>query len=337
MKFVDEATITVQAGDGGDGCVSFRREKYIPFGGPNGGNGGDGGNVYLVADTNLNTLVDFRHKRMFRAQRGENGGSRECTGKSGQDKLIPVPIGTLARDAATLELIGDLSQHDGLLLVAKGGAHGLGNTRFKSSINRTPRQSTQGTHGESRELHLELKLLADVGLLGAPNAGKSTLISVVSAARPKIADYPFTTLQPGLGVVSMALSQSFVMADIPGLIEGAASGAGLGVQFLKHLSRTSLLLHIVDMLPADGSDPFDTVMQISHELESYSLELGARERWLVCNKIDLLSEEDARLACDRLVQKLRWQGPVYRISAANRQGLQPLLNAILEYLSTQRE
>ena len=292
MKFVDEVTIRVKAGDGGNGCVSFRREKYIEFGGPNGGDGGDGGDVYLVAERNLNTLVDFRHERYYEAQRGENGMGNQMTGKRGDDKEISVPVGTVVYDDETGELIGDLTEPEQKLLVAKGGWHGLGNLRYKSSTNRAPRQCKPGTPGELRTLRMELKLLADVGLLGLPNAGKSTLISAVSAARPKIADYPFTTLYPNLGVVRVGALQSFVMADIPGLIEGAAEGAGLGIQFLRHLSRTSLLLHVVDVAPmAEENEPVRAVRTIEAELEKYSDELAKYPRWLVLNKIDVLPPE----------------------------------------------
>lgn len=337
MKFVDEARIRVAAGDGGNGCVSFRREKFIPRGGPDGGDGGDGGSVYMVADTGLNTLADFRYQRRFQAERGQNGMGSNCTGKSGEDLIIKVPVGTLVRDADTQEVIGDVIETDKPLLVAKGGFHGLGNTRFKSSINRTPRQSTNGTSGETRELELELNVLADVGLLGLPNAGKSTLISVVSKARPKVADYPFTTLYPNLGVVSPEEHRSFVIADIPGVIEGAAEGAGLGIQFLKHLSRTRLLLHLVDVAPLDGHDPVDDVRTIVSEMTKFTearegSKLAERERWLVLNKLDLLSEEEGQSRCDGIVERLGWQGPVYRISAANRQGTQALMYDILNYL-----
>src|SRR3990167_4505981 len=267
MKFIDEAIIEVKAGDGGNGCLSFRREKYVPRGGPDGGDGGDGGSVYLVADENVNTLVDFRYQKRFEAERGHNGEGRQKTGKSGEDLVVKVPVGTLIYEADTHELIGDLTYHNQKLCVAKGGFHGLGNTRFKSSINRAPRKTTHGTPGDQRKLHLELKLLADVGLLGLPNAGKSTLIRAISDAHPKVADYPFTTLHPSLGVVRMELGRSFVVADIPGLIEGAAEGAGLGNQFLKHLARNRLLLHLVDILPVDGSNPVDNVRIIDKELE----------------------------------------------------------------------
>jgi GTP-binding protein len=332
MKFVDEARIKVAAGDGGSGCVSFRREKYIPKGGPDGGDGGDGGSVYLQGDTGLNTLADFRFQRSFRAERGQNGMGSNCRGKSGQDLVIRVPVGTLVRDADTQEVIGDVTRTDQQLLVAKGGFHGLGNARFKSSTNRTPRQSTPGTEGEVRELELELNVLADVGLLGLPNAGKSTLISVVSKARPKVADYPFTTLYPNLGVVSPEPHRSFVIADIPGVIEGAAEGAGLGIQFLKHLSRTRLLLHLVDVAPLDGHDPVDDVRTIVAELAKFSPQLAARERWLVLNKLDLVAEAAREELCEAIVQALDWQGPLYRISAANREGTETLMYDILHYL-----
>jgi len=339
MKFVDEATIRVDAGDGGNGCVSFRREKYIPKGGPDGGDGGDGGSVYLEADTGLNTLADFRFQRVFRAQNGQKGMGSNCTGKSGEDLVIPVPVGTVVRDADTGEQIGDVVAPGQRLLVAKGGFHGLGNARYKSSINRAPRQCSPGTPGEVRSLELELNVLADVGLLGLPNAGKSTLISVVSNARPKVADYPFTTLHPNLGVVSPEPHRSFVIADIPGVIEGAAEGAGLGIQFLKHLSRTRLLLHLVDAAPLDGHDPADDVRTIASELGKFSAErggsdLGQRERWLVINKLDLLPEDQRDARCDAIVEALGWAGPVYRISAAQRSGTDALMYDILQYLES---
>jgi GTP-binding protein len=334
MKFVDEATIDVKAGDGGDGCVSFRREKYIPFGGPDGGDGGDGGSVYLVADSNLNTLADFRFERRFQAQRGENGRGRNCTGKSGHDREVRVPIGTLVYQDDTDELMGDLVANAQRLLVARGGFHGLGNLRYKSSTNRAPRQAKPGTPGEQRRLRLELKLLADVGLLGKPNAGKSTLIRAVSAARPKVADYPFTTLYPNLGMVRVGPQRSFVVADIPGLIEGAAEGAGLGVQFLKHLSRTGLLLHLVDVAPLDGSDPAADVRAIVRELNKFSAELGARERWLVLNKVDLLPAQERQARCSELVQQLDWRGPVFQISALSGEGTQALVFAIMDYIES---
>ncbi len=333
MQFVDEARIQVKAGDGGNGAVSFRREKYIEYGGPDGGDGGDGGNVYLVTDRNLNTLMDFRHTRHYEAERGKNGAGRNMTGHRGVDKLIPVPVGTMAFDEETGELIGDLTAEDQRLLVAQGGFHGLGNLRYKSSVNRAPRQSKPGTPGEMRQLRLELKLLADVGLLGLPNAGKSTLISAVSAARPKVANYPFTTLHPNLGVVDVGQLQSFVMADIPGLIEGAAEGAGLGIQFLKHLSRTSLLLHLVDVAPLDESEaPAAAVRTIERELARYGDELSERPRWLVLNKVDLVPENEREAHCQAIVNELDWDGEVFFISAATAQGTQALCYRIMQAL-----
>jgi GTP-binding protein len=333
MKFVDEATIKVQAGNGGRGMVSFRREKFIPFGGPDGGDGGDGGSVYLVARQGLNTLADFRHQRSFKAVNGEPGGSAQCSGRGGEDIEVAVPVGTVIFDVDTDETLGDLAEDGARILVAKGGKGGLGNQHFKSSTNRTPRKATPGFPGERRELRLELKLLADVGLLGLPNAGKSTLISVVSSARPKIADYPFTTLHPNLGVVYVGEHQSFVMADIPGVIEGAAEGAGLGIRFLKHLQRTRLLLHLVDIAPPDPeADPVADARSIAGELKKFSPELSARERWLVLNKIDLLPPGDAEKRCKEIVRRLRWKGPVYRISGATRQGTQELCRDIMRRL-----
>ncbi len=336
MKFVDEATIDVKAGDGGNGAVSFRREKYIPLGGPDGGDGGDGGSVWMVADTGLNTLADFRYERRFKAQRGENGRGRNCTGKAGEDCIIRVPVGTLVYEEDTEELMGDLVEDGQRLLVARGGFHGLGNLRYKSSTNRAPRESKPGTPGEHRALRLELKLLADIGLLGKPNAGKSTLIRAISAAKPKVADYPFTTLHPNLGVVRVEAHRSFVVADIPGLIEGAAEGAGLGVQFLKHLSRTGLLLHLVDVAPLDGSDPVEDVKAIAHELEKFSAELGERERWLVLNKIDMVPEDERKALCRDLVERLDWRGPVFEISALAKQGTRELVFAIMEVIEARR-
>jgi GTP-binding protein len=333
MKFVDEATIKVQAGNGGRGMVSFRREKFIPFGGPDGGDGGDGGNVFLVARQGLNTLADFRYKRSFKAVNGEPGGSADCSGRGGGNLEVEVPVGTVVYDVDTEETLGDLATDGTRLLVAKGGKGGLGNQRFKSSTNRTPRKATPGYSGEKRELRLELKLLADVGLLGLPNAGKSTLISVVSAARPRIADYPFTTLHPNLGVVYVGEHQSFVMADIPGVIEGAAEGAGLGIRFLKHLQRTRLLLHLVDIAPPDpDTDPVVDARSIAAELKKFSPELAQRERWLVLNKIDLLPPAEAEQRCKEIVRRLRWKGPVHRISGATRQGTQELCRDIMRRL-----
>lgn len=335
MKFIDEVTIEVRAGDGGNGCVSFRREKYIPFGGPDGGDGGDGGSVLLEADSGMNTLVDFRHSRKFLAERGANGAGRNRTGKSGDDLVVKVPVGTIVHEEETGELIGDLVRDGQRLVVAKGGFHGLGNTRFKSSTNRTPRQSKPGTPGERRQLHLELKLLADVGLLGMPNAGKSTLIRAVSSARPKVADYPFTTLHPNLGVVSVSTSRSFVMADVPGLIEGAAEGAGLGIRFLKHLSRTRLLLHLVDMGPL--GNPVEDVKTIMTELASFSPELAQRERWLVLNKVDLLPADERDGVCEEVAAALNWQGPVFRISALSGEGTVALVGAVMAFIESVAE
>lgn len=337
MKFVDEATITVCAGKGGDGCVSFRREKFIPFGGPDGGDGGDGGCVYLMADSNLNTLADFRHIRRFNAENGRPGQGRNKTGKSGDDLLIPVPVGTLAYEKNTGELIGDLIAGGQQLLVAQGGFHGLGNTRYKSSVNRAPRQFSKGTPGEKRDLRLELKILADIGLLGLPNAGKSTFIRAISAAKPKVADYPFTTLHPNLGVVEVDKNRSFVVADIPGLIEGAAEGAGLGVRFLKHLARTGLLLHIIDISPFDGSTPSDGARKIIAELEKFSAELVNKPRWLVINKTDLLTEDEVEKRVGDLIQELNWVGPAYTISALNGTGTGNLCRQIMNTLESRRE
>lgn len=333
MKFVDEATILVVAGDGGNGCVSFRREKYIPKGGPDGGDGGDGGDVYLVADENLNTLIDYRFEKSFRAERGQNGQSRDCTGKRGQDIIVKVPVGTRVIDQGTGETLGDMTRHEQKLMVAKGGWHGLGNTRFKSSVNRTPRQKTMGTPGEKRDLQLELMLLADVGMLGLPNAGKSTFIRAVSAAKPKVADYPFTTLVPSLGVVRMDSEQSFVVADIPGLIEGAAEGAGLGIRFLKHLERCRVLLHLIDIAPIDESDPVENARIILGELEKYSDKLFNKPRWLVFNKVDLISEEEAQARAKAIADALGWEGKYYLISAASRQGVQDLCWDVMSFIN----
>ncbi|MBO1518047.1 Obg family GTPase CgtA [Oceanisphaera pacifica] len=332
MKFVDEAQIRVEAGDGGNGCVSFRREKYIPNGGPNGGDGGDGGDLYMIADENLNTLIDYHFERFHRAERGENGRSTNCTGKRGQDLVLKVPVGTRAKDQETGEILGDLTRHGQKLLVAKGGFHGLGNARFKSSVNRAPRQKTNGTPGEVREVLLELMLLADVGMLGLPNAGKSTFIRAVSAAKPKVADYPFTTLVPNLGVVRCSGHQSFVVADIPGLIEGAADGAGLGMRFLKHLERCRVLLHMVDILPADETDPADNADIIINELVQYSDAVANKPRWLIFNKLDLVLEEEAEAIIARVIEHLDWQGPVFRINAISKEGTQALTEALMDFL-----
>jgi len=333
MKFVDEATIKVQAGNGGRGMASFRREKFIPFGGPDGGDGGHGGSIYFVAQQGLNTLADFRYRRSFKAPNGEPGGSADCSGRGGTDLEVVVPVGTVIYDTETDETLGDLTQPGERILVARGGRGGLGNQHFKSSTNRTPRKATPGYPGERRDLRLELKLLADVGLLGLPNAGKSTLITAVSAARPRIADYPFTTLHPNLGVVYVGEHKSFVMADIPGVIEGAAEGAGLGIRFLKHLQRTRLLLHLVDIAPPDpDADPVKDARVIVAELKRFSPELAARERWLVLNKIDLMTPEAADKRCREIVRRLRWKGPVFRISGAMRDGTQSLCQAAMRRL-----
>ena len=333
MKFVDEATIKVQAGNGGRGMVSFRREKFIPFGGPDGGDGGNGGSIYVVARQGLNTLADFRYQRSFKAANGEPGGSADCSGRGGEDREVVVPVGTVIYDTETDETLGDLARDGERILVARGGRGGLGNQHFKSSTNRTPRKATPGFPGERRELRLELKLLADVGLLGLPNAGKSTLISAVSAARPRIADYPFTTLHPNLGVVYVGEQQSFVMADIPGLIEGAAEGAGLGIRFLKHLQRTRLLLHLVDIAPPDPeADPVKDARAIAAELKKFSPELATRERWLVLNKTDLMTPEAADKRCREIVRRLRWKGAVFRISGATRAGTRELCQAVMRRL-----
>jgi GTP-binding protein len=337
MKFVDEVVIRVEAGAGGNGCVSFRREKYIPFGGPDGGDGGDGGSVYLLADPDLNTLADYRYTRLFRAERGQQGMGSNRTGKKGADRFIKVPVGTVASDADTQEVIGDLVQPGQTLLVTRGGFHGIGNARYKSSTNRAPRQHKPGTPGESRNLRLELKVMADVGLLGMPNAGKSTLIRTLSSARPKVADYPFTTLYPILGVVRAGPLRSFVMADIPGLIEGAASGAGLGVHFLKHLARTRLLVHLVDIgRYSDSGNPVRDVRIIAAELARYNAELAQRERWLVLNKADLLPPEQRDQCIREIVSALQWQGPVFLISAMTGEGTQELVQNIMNYIEAQR-
>ncbi|MGO1503297.1 MAG: Obg family GTPase CgtA [Marinobacter sp.] len=337
MKFVDEATIIVEAGKGGHGCLSFRREKYVPRGGPDGGDGGDGGSVYLEADDSLNTLIDYRFQRKHKAQGGEQGSGRNCTGTKGEDQVLPVPVGTTVVDMDTHEVLGDLTRIGQRLKVAQGGFHGLGNTRFKSSINRAPRQTSKGSEGELRNLRLELKVLADVGLLGLPNAGKSTFIRSVSAATPKVADYPFTTLVPNLGVVSVQAHQSFVIADIPGLIEGAAEGAGLGIRFLKHLVRTRLLLHLVDVAPYDGSSPAHAVNTIVHELEKFSETLASRDRWLVLNKVDMVPAEEREAHCQAIIDELGWEGPVYHISALSGEGTKPLSQAVMRWIEERAE
>lgn len=331
MKFIDEATVKVYAGDGGNGIATFRREKYEPMGGPSGGDGGKGGSVYAVADRNINTLVDFRYTRALRAQRGENGRKAEQYGAGGEDLLLRMPVGTVISDKATGQAIVDLADDGKKVLLAKGGANGLGNVHFKSSMNRAPRKCTMGQEGESFELFLELKVLADVGLLGMPNAGKSTFIRSVSAAKPKVADYPFTTLQPNLGVVRVDTNRSFVIADVPGLIEGAADGAGLGVRFLKHLARTSLLLHLVDLAPLDGvTDPVAEARAIANELKKHDNSLYAKPRWLVLNKVDMV--QDAEDVAAEFVKAFGWDGPVFVISAINGNGCKQLTYAIMEHM-----
>lgn len=336
MKFVDEAQIEIHAGKGGDGCLSFRREKYVEYGGPDGGDGGAGGSVWFEADGNLNTLVDYRYERMFRASGGEAGRGRQCSGKSADDVTLRVPVGTTVIDVDTDEVLADLTKPGERVMLARGGRGGLGNTHFKSSTNRAPRKITKGTPGESRSVRLELKVLADVGLLGLPNAGKSTLIRSVSAAKPKVADYPFTTLVPNLGVVKADRYRSFVMADIPGLIEGAAEGAGLGIRFLKHLARTRLLLHVVDVAPLDGHDPVEAVEVIADELDKFSGALAEQERWLVMNKVDLVADSDRDQVCQDIVDRLGWDGPVHRISAATGEGCQDLVYALMNAIEERR-
>jgi GTP-binding protein len=337
MKFVDEADIRVDAGNGGNGVVGFRREKYVPDGGPDGGDGGDGGSVYLVADENLNTLIDYRFERFHRAEHGKKGQSANCTGRGGVDLEIKVPVGTRATDSDTGEALGDLTKHMQRMKVAQGGYHGLGNARFKTSTNRAPRQKSDGTPGEVRNLRLELLLLADVGLLGMPNAGKSTFIRSVSAAKPKVADYPFTTLVPNLGVVRLDSMRSFVIADIPGLIEGAAEGAGLGIQFLKHLERCRVLLHLVDLMPADGSNPVENARAIVAELEKYSPKLAAKPRWLVFNKIDLMLEDEVNELCQQIADALEWQGEYFQISAFQKLGTLALCMKSMDFIEAMPE
>lgn len=332
MKFVDEAKIYVEAGTGGNGACSFLRLKFMPNGGPDGGNGGDGGSIYLQADESINTLVDYRFVHTHRGENGEKGSGQNCTGKSGEDLTLRVPVGTVIYDADTDELIADLNEAGQIACVAQGGRHGIGNSNFKSSVNRSPRKTIPGQEGEKRNLRLELKVLADVGLVGLPNAGKSTLISAMSSARPKVADYPFTTLYPNLGVVRVSRYRSFVIADLPGLIEGAAEGAGLGIRFLKHVSRTRLLWHVVDVMPADESDPVENVETITNELAKYSPELLERERWLVLNKVDLLDPETAQSFCDEIVKRLNWKNKVFIISGLSSQGLEDLGQQAMRYL-----
>ncbi|MGA9367177.1 MAG: GTPase ObgE [Steroidobacteraceae bacterium] len=336
MKFVDEARVKVQAGNGGRGSTSFRREKFVPFGGPDGGDGGNGGSVFLRAAAGINTLADFRIERTLRAQHGEPGSARDCTGRSGEDLYVPVPVGTIVRDAETGEQLGDFTHVGEVLAVARGGKGGWGNQRFKSSTNRAPRQYGPGLPGEKRSLEFELKVIADVGLLGLPNAGKSTLIRAVSAARPKVAGYPFTTLHPNLGVVDVGQHRSFVMADIPGLIEGAAEGAGLGIRFLRHLQRTRVLLHLVDMAPPDPeADPVKDARAIIQELKKFSKELAAKPRWLVINKSDLLPEAEAQKRARANVRGLRYRGPHFLISAATGSGTRELCEAVMAFLEEQ--
>jgi GTP-binding protein len=336
MKFIDEAKIRVVAGDGGNGCCSFLRLKFMPNGGPDGGDGGEGGSVFVEADENLNTLVDFRFTKLFEAKRGEKGSGMNCTGKDGPDLTLRVPVGTMIYDEDTDELITDLTHHGQKSCLAKGGAHGIGNTRFKSSINRSPTRTIPGQPGEKRNLRLELKVLADVGLVGMPNAGKSTLIQALSAARPKIADYPFTTLHPNLGVVRVSQNRSFVMADIPGLIEGAAEGAGLGIRFLKHVSRTLLLFHLLDIYPLDESDPVENFKAITNELAKFSPELLAKERWLVLNKTDLLLPDEAQERCTDIIKRLGWTGKVFMISGLAHEGTADLAQEAMRYLEQQK-
>jgi GTPase len=338
MKFVDEAIIYVNAGRGGDGCLSFRREKYIPFGGPNGGDGGDGGSVFLRASSGLNTLVDFRHQRRHKAESGQQGMGSNCTGKAGNDLTVDVPVGTVVYDADTQECLGDIRADGTLLLVAQGGFHGLGNTRYKSSTNRAPRQISKGTPGETRTLKLELRVLADVGLLGLPNAGKSTLLKAVSSAKPKIAAYPFTTLHPSLGVVSVSSHQSFVMADIPGLIEGASTGAGLGHRFLKHLARTSVLLHLVDISPREDYCPIEAAKTILGELENYNVDLLNKPRWLVLNKTDVFPDDASReAAIQAFLKGFGWTGPYFTLSALTRSGTEPLCHALMAHITEMKQ
>ena len=335
MKFVDEATIDIHAGNGGNGCMSFRREKYIAKGGPDGGDGGDGGSVFLEGDEELNTLIDYRYQPRYRAKSGGTGQGSNCTGPKGDDLVLKMPVGTSIHNVETNEFVGDITEHGQRILVAQGGFHGLGNTRFKSSVNRAPRQTSKGSEGEAFQLKLELKVLADVGLLGLPNAGKSTLIRAVSAAKPKVADYPFTTLIPNLGVVQVAKHQSFVIADIPGLIPGASMGAGLGIRFLKHLTRCRILLHLVDMQPVDGSDPVENMRAISNELLSFSPTLASREVWLVLNKIDLIPEEQRESLSKGIIEALSWGGESHVVSAASGQGTRELAQALHRRIDSQ--
>lgn len=337
MQFVDEASIIVEAGNGGSGCMSFRREKYIPKGGPDGGDGGHGGSVYLIGDDALNTLIDFKYQRFHKAQNGRPGQGKQMSGRAGEDLHVKVPVGTTVIDEDTLEVIADVTESGQVVLVAQGGRRGLGNIHFKSSTNRAPRRTTPGTEGERRSLRLEMKVMADVGLLGLPNAGKSTLIRSVSAAKPKVADYPFTTLVPNLGVVKLGQYEHFVMADVPGLIEGASDGAGLGLRFLKHLTRTRLLFHVVDVAPFDESDPVEAAQAIVRELGQFSPTLAERPRWLVLNKLDLLPEDRRDAVVDDILKRLDHDGPVFRISAISRDGTAALVQAAHRWLTEQRQ
>ncbi|HAD70067.1 MAG TPA: GTPase ObgE [Acinetobacter radioresistens] len=337
MRFVDEAVITVEAGDGGNGVASFRREKFVPFGGPDGGDGGRGGSIYIQADDNTSTLVDYRYTRKFRAERGKNGAGANCTGRGGEDVVLYVPVGTTVVDTESGDIIGDLVESGQRVLVAGGGEGGLGNTHFKSSTNRAPRKCTTGVKGEYREIRLELKVLADVGLLGMPNAGKSTFIRAVSAAKPKVADYPFTTMVPNLGVVDADRHRSFVMADIPGLIEGAAEGAGLGIRFLKHLARTRILLHIVDVQPIDGSDPVHNAQAILRELEKFSPTLAQLPVVLVLNKLDQLPEDSREEWCEHILNELNWDGPVFKTSGLLSEGTKDVVYYLMDQIEQQRE
>ncbi|MFN1789784.1 Obg family GTPase CgtA [Acinetobacter baumannii] len=337
MRFVDEAVITVEAGDGGNGVASFRREKFVPFGGPDGGDGGRGGSIYIQADNDTSTLVDYRYTRKFRAERGKNGAGANCTGRGGEDVVLKVPVGTTIVDTDSGDIIGDLVEDGQRVMVASGGEGGLGNTHFKSSTNRAPRKCTTGTKGEFREIRLELKVLADVGLLGMPNAGKSTFIRAVSAAKPKVADYPFTTMVPNLGVVDADRHRSFVMADIPGLIEGAAEGAGLGIRFLKHLARTRILLHIIDVQPIDGSDPAHNAKAIMNELAKFSPTLAKLPIVLVLNKLDQIAEESREEWCQHILDELQWTGPVFKTSGLLEEGTKEVVYYLMDQIEQQRE
>ncbi|XZW60540.1 Obg family GTPase CgtA [Acinetobacter baumannii] len=337
MRFVDEAVITVEAGDGGNGVASFRREKFVPFGGPDGGDGGRGGSIYIQADDDTSTLVDYRYTRKFRAERGKNGAGANCTGRGGEDVVLKVPVGTTIVDTDSGDIIGDSVEDGQRVMVASGGEGGLGNTHFKSSTNRAPRKCTTGTKGEFREIRLELKVLADVGLLGMPNAGKSTFIRAVSAAKPKVADYPFTTMVPNLGVVDADRHRSFVMADIPGLIEGAAEGAGLGIRFLKHLARTRILLHIIDVQPIDGSDPAHNAKAIMNELAKFSPTLAKLPIVLVLNKLDQIAEESREEWCQHILDELQWTGPVFKTSGLLEEGTKEVVYYLMDQIEQQRE